>query len=361
MEYLNNWFRKHFSNPQVVILTALLVGITAAVYLFGGMLAPVLAAIVLAYLLQGIVQRLQRLGLPGLVAVSLVFMTFMAVFLILAFGLLPLLFRQMSQLFQQVPTVISEAQKLLLRLPDQYPAFVTETQVRDFISKLGTELIGFGQRALSYSVASLVTIITIGVYLILVPLLVFFMVRDKERIVQWFAGFMPRDRQLADQVWAEVNDQIGNYVRGKIYEIVIVGLFSYLTFRLLGIQYAVLLSVITGFSVLIPYVGAAVVAVPVALVAYAQWGIGAEFYYALIAYGVIQALDGNLLAPLLFSEAVNLHPVAIIVAILFFGGLWGFWGVFFAIPLATVLNAVLRAWPREVADLNAPAMETNAN
>ena len=346
MEYLSNWFRKHFSNPQVVILTVLLVGITATVYLFGEMLAPVMAAIILAYLLQGIVQRLQRLGMPGLAAVIFVFLTFMTVFLVLAFGLLPLLFRQMSQLFQQIPTIIAEAQKLLLTLPDQYPAFVTETQIRDFISKLGTELIGFGQRALSYSVASLVTIITIGVYLILVPLLVFFMVRDKDRIVKWFSGFLPRERQLTNQVWAEVNKQIANYVRGKIYEIIIVGSFSYLTFRILGIQYAVLLSVITGLSVLIPYVGAAVVTIPVSLVAYAQWGVSAEFYYALIAYAVIQALDGNLLAPLLFSEAVDLHPVAIIVAILFFGGLWGFWGVFFAIPLATVINAVLRAWPR---------------
>lgn len=346
MEYLRNWFRKNFSNPQVVILTMLLAGIAAVVYLFGEILAPAIAAIVLAYLLQGIAQRLENFGMPRLAAVISVFLAFMTVLLILAFGLLPLLFRQMSQLFQQVPTIISEAQKLLLQLPDLYPAFVTENQIRDFISTLGTELIGFGQRALSYSVASLVTIITIGVYLILVPLLVFFMIRDKDRIVDWLAGFLPRDRQLTDQVWAEVNDQIGNYVRGKIYEIIIVGLFSYLTFRLLGIQYAVLLSVITGFSVLIPYVGAAVVTIPVALVAYAQWGVSAEFYYALIAYGVIQALDGNLLAPLLFSEAVDLHPVAIIVAILFFGGLWGFWGVFFAIPLATVINAVVRAWPR---------------
>ena len=64
-----------------------------------------------------------------------------------------------------------------------------------------------------------------------------------------------------------------------------------------------------------------------------------------MAYLVIQALDGNLLVPLLFGEVVSLHPVAIIVAILVFGGLWGFWGVFFAIPLATLVNAILRAWP----------------
>ncbi len=346
MEYLRNWYHRHFSNPQVVILTMLLIGITLAVYLFGEMLAPVIAALILAYLLQGIVHRLQGLGVPHLAAVILVFLTFMTLLLIMAFGLLPLLFRQMSQLFQQVPGMIAEAQKLLLQLPSQYPTFVSEAQVRDFMSTLGSEVIGFGQRALSYSVTSLVTIITIGVYLILVPLLVFFMVRDRERITGWLAGFLPRDRQLTNEVWAEVNDQIGNYVRGKFYEIIIVGMVAYVVFRLLGIQYAVLLSVITGFSVLIPYVGAAIVTIPVALVAYSQWGVSPSFYYALIAYGVIQALDGNLLAPLLFSEAVNLHPVAIIVAILFFGGLWGFWGVFFAIPLATVINAVVRAWPR---------------
>jgi len=65
----------------------------------------------------------------------------------------------------------------------------------------------------------------------------------------------------------------------------------------------------------------------------------------MIAYAVIQALDGNLLVPLMFSEVVNLHPVAIILAILIFGGLWGFWGIFFAIPLATLVKAVINAWP----------------
>jgi putative permease len=64
----------------------------------------------------------------------------------------------------------------------------------------------------------------------------------------------------------------------------------------------------------------------------------------MLAYGIIQALDGNIIVPLLFSEAVNLHPVTIIIAVIFFGGLWGFWGVFFAIPLATLVKAVINAW-----------------
>jgi len=93
-------------------------------------------------------------------------------------------------------------------------------------------------------------------------------------------------------------------------------------------------------------VGATVVTIPVALVAYFQFGLQPGFYYAILGYGVVQFLDGNVLVPLLFSEVVDLHPVAIITAILFFGGVWGFWGVFFAIPLATAIQAILRAWPR---------------
>ena len=129
-------------------------------------------------------------------------------------------------------------------------------------------------------------------------------------------------------------------------EIVIVWVATYITFAFLGLQFSMLLGVVVGLSVLIPYIGAVTVTIPVALVAYFQWGFTADFGWLLLAYAVVQALDGNLLVPVLFSEAVNLHPVAIIVAILIFGGVWGFWGVFFAIPLATLVEAVLKAWPR---------------
>jgi len=164
-------------------------------------------------------------------------------------------------------------------------------------------------------------------------------------LTKWFVEFLPDKKKLLNHVWAEMNDQIGNYIRGKAAEIVIVGTVSYIVFLLFGLQYAVLLAAIVGFSVLVPYVGATVVTLPVALVGYFQWGWSADFAYIMLAYLVIQALDGNLLVPLLFSEAVNLHPVAIIVAILVFGGLWGFWGVFFAIPLATLVKAVVYSWP----------------
>jgi putative permease len=111
--------------------------------------------------------------------------------------------------------------------------------------------------------------------------------------------------------------------------------------------YAALLSLLVGLSVLIPYIGAAVVTIPVALVGFFQWGWTNDFFTLVIVYGVIQALDGNVLVPLLFSEAVNLHPIAIILGVLVFGGIWGLWGVFFAIPLTTLIKALLQSWPRK--------------
>ena len=118
-------------------------------------------------------------------------------------------------------------------------------------------------------------------------------------------------------------------------------------FALMGLNYAMLLSLLVGLSVIIPYVGATIVTIPVMLIAFFQFGSEPMFGYVLLFYAIVQFLDGNLLVPLLFSEVVNLHPVAIIVAVVFFGSLWGVWGVFFAIPLATLIQAVINVWPKQ--------------
>ena len=347
MEIIRAWFRRHMSDPQVVILGLLLLGGFAIILTMGNMLAPVLAAVVIAYLLDGLVSLLNQHGAPRALAVTIVFLVFMVFLFFALFWLLPRLSHQVTQLFQQFPDMISRGQQALLRLPERYPTFVTEDQVRDVMAAVRAEIGAYGQRVLSISLASLMGLMTLLVYVILVPVLVFFFLKDKEGIMRWVAGYLPAERRLAMQVWADVNVQIANYVRGKVWEIFIVGGVSYATFTFMGLGYAVLLSTLVGLSVIIPYIGAAVVTVPVAMIAYFQWGWTASFGYVLIAYGIIQALDGNVLVPLLFSEVVNLHPVAIIVAVLVFGGVWGFWGIFFAIPLATLVQAVLKAWPKK--------------
>ena len=354
MNLLTSWFRRTFADPQVVILGIVLIAGIAIVAGLGQMLAPVFASIVIAYLLEAVVIRLQMLGLPRLVSVVLVFLLFLASLFFLLFGLVPMLTRQLTQFVQQIPSYISQGQELLLQLPQRYPQMISEEQIQHLINSVGNELAALGQLFLTWSLTSVGNVVGLLVLLVLIPVLVFFLLKDKSQLIDWFKGYLPTDRHLVSSVWADVEAQIANYVRWKAGEIVIVGAVSYITFISMGLQYSALLATMVGFSVLIPYIGAAVVTLPIAFVAYFQWGWGLSFGQVMIAYAIIQALDGNVLVPLLFSEALNLHPVAIIVAILVFGGLWGFWGIFFAIPLATVVQAVLKAWPRLTNDEASP-------
>ena len=346
IKVLRDWTNRHFSDPQVVIMAFLLIAGFLFIITMGDMLTPVLAGAVIAYLLEGIVALLERYRAPRLAAVIFVFLIFMASLILLIFILIPLLVNQIGQLLQEVPSMIVRGQEELTELQASYPQYISEDHIKQTTSFLGGELTKLGQHIPSISVASVRGLLTLLVYLILVPLLVFFFLKDKIKIIDWLTGFLPANRELSTEVWREVNQQIGNYVRGKIWEILIVWGVSYITFITLGLKFTMLLSLFVGLSVLVPYIGATIMFFPVGLVAYFQWGWGSSFIYVMAALSIIQALDGNLLVPLLLGEVVNMHPVAIIVAVLVFGGLWGIWGLIFAIPLATLVHAVIKAWTK---------------
>jgi putative permease len=344
---LRDWIQRYFSDEEAVVLAVLLFLAFTAVLTLGGMLAPVLAGMVLAYLMQGLVVKLERLRVPGGAAVGLVFALFMGLSLVFFVVVVPLLWHQVITLFNELPGMLVKWQSLLLLLPERYPHLVSDEQVLQAIEVARGEIGKFGQWALTFSLSSLPLLVNIMIYLVLVPILVFFFLKDRVMIGEWVRGYLPRERALITRVAHEMNRQIANYIRGKVIEIFICGGVTYIAFVILELNYAALLALLVGVSVVVPYVGAVVVTVPVFLIALFQWGWSDQFIYLMAVYGVIQTLDGNVLVPLLFSEAVNLHPVAIICAVLLFGGLWGFWGVFFAIPLATLFKAVLDAWPRK--------------
>ena len=356
MNQIIDWIRRHLENPQLVSLLLLILGIWLVMALFGAELAPVFAAVVLAYLLEGPVAWLTRRGVPRRVAALAVWAVFVIGLIFGLLALLPLLSKQVTQIFQEIPQIAARFREWVTALPAQYPSLFTEAQIHETLASMSFDFSALREGLVARTRLLGVGITYIVVYLLLVPLMVFFLLKDTALIAQWARRFLPEDSRLIQQVWRDIDRQLANYVRGKVMEILIVWTVTYLTFSFLDLRYAMLLAAVTGFSVLVPYVGATVVTFPVAAVAYAQWGLGSEMGWVLLAYGVIQALDGNVLVPLLFSEAVNLHPVAIIASVLFFGGVWGFWGVFFAIPLATVIAAVIRAWPAGRMDAAGPSV-----
>ena len=349
---LNDFLDRYFHDEESIILVFLIGAVLLIFLLFGGMLAPLITAVIIAYLMQGLVSLALRYGLSERFSFVIVYVLFFGIFMTMLGFLLPQVWNQLRRIIDELPNLLNQGQDLLLNLPQSYPNLFSEDQVKQFMDGLGGEIGSFGQTILEYSLASLPNIFSLIIFLVLVPILVFFMMKDKSELLNWVANFLPRNRPLMSAIWKEMDGQIANYIRGKFLEILIVGGVSYFVFSILGLNYALLLSVITGLSVIVPYIGAAVVNVPIAIIAYVQWGMGGEFWTILIAYNILQLVDGNVLVPIIFSEAVNLHPVAIIAAVLFFGGIWGLAGVFFAIPLATLIKAIINAWPSRVQSHN---------
>lgn len=345
-DIFRDWYTRNFSDPQAVILAFLLLVVFGLLWLVGDIMAPVLVALVLAYLLESVVASMERWHVPRTVASTIVLLLIVSISVIVLFGLVPVLSQQLTGIVRELPGMIQNIQEQLLRLPVMYPDIFTVAQVNDLINSLRSELTSFTQSVLSFSLARLGTLVMIAVYVVLVPIMVFFALKDKDKLLGFASRFVPKRSELTFQVWREVDLKIANYIRGKFVEVLIVWVITYVLFAVMGLNYSLLLSFLVGLSVIIPYVGAIAVTVPIALIGFFQWGLTAKLGYLLLAYQVIQILDGNVLVPLLFSEVVNLHPLAIITAVLFFGGLFGLWGVFFAIPLATLVQAVMNAWPK---------------
>ena len=344
-EVLTRWYQRYLSEEEAVILLMLLVVALMVMLVFGEILAPVLVAVILAYLMQGVANVLRHRGVPAELSVALSTLLFLGGFFAVLFVLAPLVWRQLVALIREAPAMIEAGRKVLVTLPEEYPVFFTQQQVNELTAAIQAEMASIGQILVTKGLSSIPSMLAAIVYLILIPLMVFFFLKDREQLVGWFGGFLPEKKPLLDRIWEELNLQFANYARGKGIEVLIIGVASYLVFAVFSLNYAALLGLLVGFSVIVPFIGAMLVTIPVMMVAYFQFGVTPDFYWVVGAYVVIQVLDGNVLVPLLFSEAVNLHPVAIVIAVLFFGGLWGLWGVFFAIPLATLVSAILSAWP----------------
>ena len=347
---LKHWYEQHLTHKESVILVVILASTLLLLATIGDVLMPVLVALILAYLMQGVADRLMGWGLNEMLALIGATLLFVGVFLGFTVGIAPLVWRQLGGLIREAPAMVEAVQAEVAGLIAQYPTMIEQAPIDELMSTLQAQAASFGQAVLGFGLSSIPGVLTFAIYMVLIPLMVFFFLKDREVILRWVLSFLPSDRPELDQIGRAMNVQIANYVRGKGIEITIIGAVSYAAFTTFDLNYTALLALLVGLSVIVPYIGAFLVTIPVMLVALFQFGLTGDFYWVVGLYMLIQVLDGNVLVPLLFSEAVDLHPVAIIIAVLVFGGLWGVWGVFFAIPLATLCNVLLVSWPRVAAE-----------
>ena len=224
---------------------------------------------------------------------------------------------------------------------------VSSDQISAFFQSVSSEITQIAQNIVKSSISGIQSAITVLIYILLFPILVYFFLFDRSQILNGFLKIIPGERKMLYKIWEEMDVQLSNYVRGKTLEIFIVGISAAIIFSFIGLNYTALLSVLVGLSVVIPYVGAFAVTVPIVIIGLIQFGLTFDFWLLITLYLILQILDGNLLVPIIFSDAVKLHPVVIILAVFVFGSMFGFWGVFFAIPIATFVKAVWNAWPSQ--------------
>lgn len=342
ISFLKNFFERYFYDDEQYAALFIISIILIILYFLGSILAPVLVSILIAYILNGLMTFLEDRGNSKTLALALTLFVF-SLFYLSIFLFLPFLSGQILNLVSDIPQIYESVNSFLSQQVANYS--ISSNQLDKVLADAFSYIPTLFQNALLQLNSGFAAVMNALLYLIIVPFLVFFLLKDRDVFMNYVKILLPKKRNLLSKIWDDINIQFYGYLRGKGLEMIIVALVTGLVFYFQGVNYSVILAILVGLSVLIPYVGAILVTIPVVLIGLFQWGLDSNFYIFLTSYIVIQALDGNVLMPLLLGREVKLHPVLIITAVLIFGGIWGFWGLLLAIPIATFLRAILIAWP----------------
>ncbi|MBO6258360.1 MAG: AI-2E family transporter [Succinivibrio sp.] len=383
-----NWYYRHFSQPGTVEFALVLIAAFLVIYYFMWLVGPIVVALCLAYCLDWGVRALtRRFGLSRPVASTVVMILFIGFAASIILLLLPRVIKQGTDFYNSVAYYSAETtqsqsteggngdsafqmsandldyaiarniEELVNKMPDPIPGMFTFEEIESGVNSVHQSLLNnIAQIMRNQIMPSVVNAFTWLMYMIIVPIFMYLMLMNKHVLQRRMRTYiLPNNQVLIHEFWPKINSQIEGYIRGKLIHIVIISIVNTSSFLVFGLNYAFLLGIGVGLSVVIPYVGAILIAIPVLLISVLQFGFSSTFAWLWAVYILIQLLDSNILTPMLFSKAMNLDAFSILAAILIFGGLWGFWGVFFSIPLATFISTLIVYWPN--ADATKPKLE----
>lgn len=365
IKLLHNWYLRHFSPPGTIEFAIVLVCSFLTVYYLMWLVGPLVVSLCIAYCLDWLVRLLNhKLKLSRMCSSVITMALFVGVSVGILVFVVPKVLQQGNQFYLNLQKISTETvnsdngddfdsniaariNEFVATMPEPIPSMVTEDEIKNMVVSARSVVIANTTNIIKNQVMpSVVNTLSWLMYMIIVPILVFLMLANKPVLQKRIRTYiLPNNQALIHEFWPQINAQIEGYIRGKLLHITIIAFVNSLAFMFLGLNYALLLGVGVGLSVVIPYVGAVIITIPVLLVSIFQFGLSTTLIWVCVVYIVIQILDSNVLTPLLFSKAMNLDAFSILSAILIFGGLWGFWGVFFSIPLATFIRTLIVNWP----------------
>ncbi|SFS88313.1 putative permease [Succinivibrio dextrinosolvens] len=370
IKLFKGWYSRHFSTPGTIEFALVLLASFVVVYYFMWLVGPLVVALCIAYCLDWFVRLLiKKLNMKRMPASIITMVLFVGVSIGIMVFIVPKIVQQANQFYtnlQQISisakgdrrddfdTLVStKTYEFIESLPDPIPSMFSQEEIDQYVLHARSSILSNITSIIRNQIMpSVVNVMTWLMYMIIVPIFTFLMLSNKETLQKRFGKYiLPHNQKVMRDFWPKMNFQIESYIRGKILHIIIITIVNTLAFMILGVNYAFLLGFGVGLSVIVPYVGAAIITIPVVLIPIFQFGFCSYLIWIFAVYLVIQLLDSNVLTPMLFSKAMDLDAFSILSAVLIFGGLWGFWGVFFSIPLATFIGSLFTNWPnKESAD-----------
>ncbi|WP_095155406.1 AI-2E family transporter [Pseudomonas sp. Irchel 3E13] len=317
-------------------------------YLLHGILSPFLIGILLAYLADPLVDRLERAGLSRTAGVVVVFTLFSLILLAMLLVLIPMLAKQLVRLYELTPQMLDWLEhaalpwvQAKLGLADGFWKF---DKVKAAIGAHMGQTTDIVSAVLAQATASSLALLGWLANLVLIPVVGFYLLRDWDLMMAKLRSLLPRQRE--EQVVGlagECHEVLGAFVRGQLLVMLALGVIYAAGLMLVGLELGLLIGLLAGLAAIVPYMGF-IIGIGAAMIA-GLFQFGGDIYPLLgiaAVFMIGQMLEGMVLTPLLVGDRIGLHPVAVIFAILAGGELFGFTGVLLALPAAAVIMVLLR-------------------
>jgi predicted PurR-regulated permease PerM len=316
-------------------------------YMFRSILLPFVAGMILAYFLDPIADRLERLGLSRTVATTVIVIGFLVVFVLALMLIIPILASQLFEFIERIPGYVTSLQQLVSGLD---PGWLRDTigvdpsGLRDGLGGLLSQGAGFISGLFVSIWSSGRALIDIAGLFVVTPVVAFYMLLDWDRMVARIDSWVPRDHvATVRQIALDIDRSVAGFVRGQGTLCLILGIFYAVSLTLVGLNFGLLIGLFAGLISFIPYIGSLVglvLSVGVALVQF--WPDWPWIVAVVVIFQAGQFIEGNILQPRLVGRSVGLHPVWLMFALFAFGALFGFVGLLIAVPAAAAVGVLVR-------------------
>lgn len=313
-----------------------------ALWQLGNVILPFIVGGAIAYFMDPVADRLEKAGLSRAAATGTISIVALLVAILIMLSIVPTLVKQLTSLVNDAPEIFRRLQAFLLQ---RFPELQDETStMRQTLENIGMVIQSKGGELVNTVIGSAISVISAVVFIVVVPVVAFYLLLDWDHMVKRVDDALPRDHApVIRRLASEIDGVLAAFVRGQISVCIVLGVFYSVALMLAGLDYALVVGAIAGGVTFIPYVGALVGgALAIGLALFQFWGDPVSIAIVAGIFAIGQFLEGNVITPRLVGNSVGLHPVWLLFALSAFGTLFGFVGMLVAVPVAAAIGVLAR-------------------